>query len=136
MYNGLNYILSMASFLNSRTFLLYQNSEHAYYTEMSKELSNIVIFINVISAFHLLVVVPMNVFTLVVITKTKSLWTPSNIVLCVNGFFMTIGSLVMLVGRLSSFPLLFFDEDQRVVLYSVVWWNFTLTIRIGNNRLK
>ena len=125
----------MDGFLDYHTFLLHQNSEYAYVTEMSKELSKIVIFMNVISAFQLLVVVPMNIFTLTVIAKTKSLWTPSNIVLCINGFFMIIGSLIMLVGRLSSFPLLFFDEHQRVVLYSVMWWNFTLTIRIGNNRL-
>ena len=106
----------------------------SYSSKMSQEMSTINIVLNVISAFHLLVVIPSNVFTLVVIAKTKCLWTPSNIVLGVNGFFMTIGSTMMLVLRLGGFPLLLFDESQRVVVYAMAWWVYALTMRIGNNR--
>ena len=108
---------------------------YVYASELSQEMSEMVIFLNIISAFHLFIVIPSNLFTLVVMAKSKSLWTPSNAVLGVNGFFMTIGSMLMLVLRLGgNFPLLLFDEKQRVVVYEVAWWVFTLTFRIGNTR--
>ena len=120
-------------FLNSLDLML--TPEKDFYSEiMSQELSQYVVFLNVISAFHLLVAIPLNAFTLWVIIRTKSLWTASNTILSINGFFMIIGSAVMLIARLSTFPLLLFDEQQRIIAYSVAWWAFTLTVRIGNNR--
>ena len=106
-----------------------------YTTELSLKMSEMVVFLSIISALHLFVVIPSNIFTLVVIAKSKSLWTPSNTVLGINGFFMTMGSMLSLVLRIGgSFPVLLFDENQRVVVYAVAWWVGCLTFRIGNTR--
>ena len=105
-----------------------------YEVVLSQAVSHYSVFTSVVSAFHLLFVIPGNTFTLIVIAKTKSLWTSSNVVLSINGFFMIIGSAVMLVVRPGAFPWLLFDEHQRVIVYSIAWWAYTLTLRIGNNR--
>ena len=108
---------------------------YAYAAELSQEMSEMVVFLYFITAFHFFVVIPSNLFTLVVIAKSKSLWTPSNTVLAINGSFMTIGSMLTLVLRLGAcFPLLLFDEKQRMVAYAVAWWVYCLTLRIGNTR--
>ena len=106
-----------------------------YATELSQKMSEMVVFLSIITALHLFVVIPSNIFTLVVIAKSKSLWTPSNTILGINGFFMTMGSMLLLVLRIGgSFPGLLFDENQRVVVYAVAWWVCCLTFRIGNTR--
>ena len=105
-----------------------------YRVVLSRAISQYTVFLSIVSAFHLLFVIPGNMFTLIVIAKTKSLWTSSNVVLSINGLFMIIGSAVMLAVRPAAFPLLLFDEHQRTTAYSIAWWAYTLTLRIGNNR--
>ena len=110
------------------------NNELAYITTMSQVITKIYIFYSVIFWVHLLIVIPGNFFSIITITKNKTLWTPSNIVLSINALFMMIGSVVGLFVRPSAYPLMLFDETQRVTAYSVAWWTYTLSFRIGNNR--
>ena len=105
-----------------------------YGVVLSRTKCDYTVFLSIVSAVHLLFVIPGNTFTILVIAKTKSLWTSSNVVLSINGLFMIIGSTVMLVVRPATFPLLLFDEHQRAIAYSIAWWVYTLTLRIGNNR--
>ena len=105
-----------------------------YVTVISQELSKCLAFMSVVNAFHVLVAIPLNIFTLWVIAKTKSLWTSSNTVLFINGFCMLVGSAMMLVLRQSNFPLFLFDENQRKTAFLLAWWVYGLTMRVGNNR--
>ena len=86
------------------------------------------------SVIYIFAVIPSNVFTLIVIAKTKSLWTPTNTILAINAFFMAQGSSMILFLRQANFPLILYDEKTRLITYAVAWWVGTLTLRIGNNR--
>ena len=120
--------------LPSQKDFLWLHRNISYVTELSKVLSNIYILYSILFFVHLLIVIPGNALIIFVIAKTKTLWTSSNIIISINGFFMIIGSLFGLFFRQSSYPLLLFNETQRVTAYSLAWWTTCLTFRIGNNR--
>ena len=106
----------------------------SYISKMSQVLTDFYIFYSVLFFVHLLFVIPGNMFSIITIARTKILWTHSNIILSINGFFMIIASIVLMFVRPAAYPLLLFDERQRAIAYSVAWWAFTLSFRIGNNR--
>lgn len=106
----------------------------SYVSKLSQVLSDFYIFYSVLFWVHLLVVIPGNMFSIITIARTKTLWTHSNIILSINGFFMILGSVVQLFVKPAAFPLLLYDEHQRATAYSVAWWAYTLSFRIGNNR--
>ena len=103
---------------------------------MLQKLTTPVIFLFLLTTFNLLVVVPANIVTAVVIIKSKELWTSSNVVLAINGIVQATGSLICLVGRCGGFALLpYFDQSQKHVFYVIGWWSYTIMMRTGNNRL-
>ena len=107
---------------------------NSYTNKLSQESSKVFIFQCVMSVIYIFAVIPSNVFTLIVIAKTKSLWTPTNAILAINAFFMALGSSMILFLRQANFPLILYDEKTRLITYAVAWWVATLTFRIGNNR--
>ena len=129
----LKYVADMEDLPSQKDFLWLDNNI-SYVTELSEVLSKIYVWYSISLFVHLLIVIPGNILTIFVIAKTKTLWTYSNIVISINGFFMVIGSVFGLFFRQSSYPLLLFDETQRVTAYSIAWWITCLTFRIGNNR--
>ena len=102
-----------------------------YISLMLPKLTEVFVVFGVLGALYIFVIIPANAFTLMVIAKTKKLWTPSNMVLVINGFFQIMGSAVMLVCRFSVFPFPFFNEDQRELLHIVEWLAYTLTFRMS-----
>ena len=110
------------------------SSDILYVSKMSQVLNDFYIFYSVLFWVHLLFVIPGNIFSIITITKTKTLWTHSNIILGINAVFMIFGSVVQLFVKPAAYPLLLYDEHQRVTAYSVAWWAYTLSFRIGNNR--
>ena len=107
---------------------------NSYTHRLSQEASKVLLFQCVMSVTYVCAVIPSNVFTLIVIAKTKSLWTLSNTVLAINAFFMALGSSMILFLRQANFPLIFYDEQARLIAYAAAYWVTTLTFRIGNNR--
>ena len=106
-----------------------------FVTIMLQKLTIPVIFITLLTAFDLLVVIPANVVTIVVIVKNRELWTSSNTVLAINGLIQATGTAVYLVirwGGFSIFP--FIDQSYKPVLYTIGWWIFCIMMRTGNNR--
>ena len=124
----------MVTLSSIKDFLLKNEMESEYLKAMLEEGSNHLIFQCVMSVLHIIFVIPSNMFTLVVIVKTKSLWTLSNTILAINGFFMAIGSILILFLRPSQFPLLLYNESDRVAAFTVFWWVACFTLRIGNCR--
>ena len=110
------------------------SSDIFYVTKMSQVLTDFYIFYCILFWVHLLLVIPGNIFSIITIARTKTLWTHSNIILSINGFFMIIGSFVQLFVKPAAYPLLLYDERQRATAYSVAWWAYALSFRIGNNR--
>ena len=113
---------------------IFTASPSVYAPLMLPVISEMSAFISVLSAVYVFVIIPANAVILLVIQNTKKLWTASNIVLALNGFFQIIGSIIMLFARLSAFPVLLFDEEQRRVWYTVQWWAFCTTFRISCTR--
>ena len=111
----------MTNFSSLQDFLLQEEKERNYFNLMSEEGSKHLIFQCVISVLHVIFVIPTNIFTLIVIARTKSLWTLSNTILAINGLFMAVGSILMLFLRQSHFPLLLFDEQDRVTAFTIFW---------------
>ena len=124
----------MTNYSSLQDFLLQEQKERNYFNLMSEEGSKHLIFQCVMSVLHVVFVIPTNIFTLIVIAKTKSLWTLSNTILAINGLFMALGSILMLFLRQSHFPLLLFDEKDRAAAFTIFWWVCCLTLRIGNCR--
>ena len=124
----------MTNYSSLQDFLLQEQKERNYFNLMSEEGSKYLIFQCVMSVLHVVFVIPTNTFTLIVIAKTKSLWTLSNTILAINGLFMALGSILMLFLRQSHFPLLLFDEKDRAAAFTIFWWVCCLTLRIGNCR--
>lgn len=107
----------------------------SYASLMVPALTELSVSISLLSALYIYVVIPANLITLIVIVKTKKLWTASNVVLAVNGLIQLIGSSVMLFSRLSFFPGLFFDdEEQRRLWFVVEWWTVSITFRTSCTR--
>ena len=124
----------MANFSNMLDFILVEEVEINYVDVMSQEGYKHFLLQCVMSFLHVVFVIPSNLFTLVVIVKTKSLWTMSNTILAINGFFMATSSALMLFLRQSHFPLLLFNEEDRKIAFTIFWWVCCLTLRIGNCR--
>ena len=126
-------IVDMKNVTAFRDFMS-QSGEIFYVSKMSQVLTDFYIFYSVLFCVHLMFVIPGNMFSIITIARTKTLWTHSNIILSINGFFMIICSVVQLFVRPAAYPLLLFDERQRATAYSVAWWAYALSFRIGNNR--
>ena len=120
-------MLAYIDFITSDEDIFFANA-------LAQVLSNAYIGYSILFWIHLSIVIPGNVFTIYVIAKTKTLWTYSNLVLSINGFFMVLGSALALFVRVSAYPLLLYDEVQRETAYAIAWWTYALTLRIGNNR--
>ena len=112
-----------------------ETTEFDFVSIMLKQLTIPVIFVTVLTAFSLLVVIPANVITAVVIIKNKDLWTSSNVVLAINGIVQATGTLIYLVIRWGGLTILpFFDQNQEHVFYMIGWWSYCIMMRTGNNR--
>ena len=107
-----------------------------FVTIMLQKLTIPVMFRALLAAFNLLIVIPANIFTAVVIIKNKELWTSSNVVLAINGIVQATGSLICLVVRPGGFAILpYFGQSQQHAFYVIGWWSYTIMMRSGNNRL-
>ena len=78
----------------------------SYNSIMTEAMDKISMVISMLSGFYLFVIIPSNAFTVFIICKSKTLWTPSNVALAVNGSFQIIGSVVMLILRPCILPAL------------------------------
>ena len=118
------------------TLKTFDDTTSFHYVSTMIELLNIhVIFITLLTAFDLLVIIPANILTVVVIIKNKDLWTPGNVVLLINGVVQAIGSAIYGVIRCTGFTLLPVNADYKDELYMVGWWSYSIMMRTGNNRL-
>ena len=91
----------------------------------------------ILAAINIIVVIPSNLLTLIVIITNKDLWTTSNVVLLINGFIQAFGSSIYLIIRILWFHSLFFvssNNDYKETAYLVAWWTYTIMMRTGNNR--
>ena len=91
----------------------------------------------ILAAINIIVVIPSNLLTLIVILTNKDLWTTSNVVLLINGFIQAFGSSVYLIMRILWFHSLFFvssNNDYKETTYLVYWWTYSIMMRTGNNR--
>ena len=94
-------------------------------------------FANLLSAMNIIVVLPSNLLTFIVIMANKDLWTASNVVLSINSLVQAVGSVIYLFARSLSLHALFFvvsDTDYKETLYQVCWWTYAIMVRVGNNR--
>lgn len=94
-------------------------------------------FANLLSAMNIIVVLPSNLLTFIVIMMNKDLWTTSNVVLSINSLVQAAGSVIYLFARSLSLHALFFvvsDIDYKETLYQVCWWTYAIMVRAGNNR--
>ena len=94
-------------------------------------------FANLLSAMNIIVVLPSNLLTFIVIMANKDLWTASNVVLSINSLIQAVGSVIYLFARSLSLHALFFvvsDTDYKETLYQVCWWTYAIMMRVGNNR--
>ena len=94
-------------------------------------------FANLLSAMNIIVVLPSNLLTFIVIIVNKDLWTASNVVLSINSLVQAVGSVIYLFARSLSLHALFFvvsDTDYKETLYQVCWWTYAIMVRVGNNR--
>jgi hypothetical protein len=92
----------------------------------------IMIFRAIVDMF---LVLPSNLLTVIVIIRNKELWTPSNIVLSINGISQSIGTAIYLVVRSLYIYVIFFVPTYKESVFKVVWLTYTLMMRTGNNRL-
>ena len=115
-------------------WLLENEDEKNYINDMSDQGYRHLVFQCLMAVLHVFLAIPTNVFTLVVIGKTKSLWTLSNTIFVINALFMALASASACSFRLSHFPLLFFSEKNRVIAYRVGWLLNFVFFRVGNFR--
>ena len=108
--------------------------DYLYVSIMKQEAFMHLIFQGVMTITYIFLVIPSNLFTLMVIVKNKDMWTSSNTVLAINALFMMIGSAAILFLRQAHFPLLLYGDSDRIYANTVAWWVCTMTFRIGNNR--
>ena len=90
-----------------------------------------------LAAMNIVVVLPSNLLTLIVIITNRDLWTTSNVVLIINGFIQALGSGMYLITRILWFHSLFFvssNNDYKETIYLVYWWTYSIMMRTGNNR--
>ena len=67
----------------------------------------------ILAAMNIVLVLPSNLLTLIVIITNKDLWTNSNVVLMVNGFVQALGSAIYLITRILWFHSLFFVSSNN-----------------------
>ena len=94
-------------------------------------------FANLLSAMNIIVVLPSNLLTFIIIMMNKDLWTTSNVVLSINSLVQAAGSVIYLFSWSLSLHALFFvvsDIDYKETLYQVCWWTYAIMMRTGNNR--
>ena len=94
-------------------------------------------FANLLSAMNIIVVLPSNLLTFIVIIMNKDLWTASNVVLSINSLVQAAGSVIRPFAWSLSLHALFFvvsDIDYKETLYQVCWWTYAIMMRTGNNR--
>ena len=94
-------------------------------------------FANLLSAMNIIVVLPSNLLTFIVIIMNKDLWTTSNVVLSINSLVQAAGSVIRPFAWSLSLHALFFvvsDIDYKETLYQVCWWTYAIMMRTGNNR--
>ena len=115
-------------------WLLDMDVEKKFIDEMTNQGYEHLVFQCVMAILHIFLAIPTNVFTLVIIGKTKSLWTLSNIIFVINAFFMATASASSCFFRLSHFPLFFYNERNRVIAYRIGWLLNFVFFRIGNFR--
>ena len=115
-------------------WLLEINEEKNYMNHMSDQEYKHLVFQCVMAVLHVFLAIPTNIFTLVVIGKTKSLWTLSNTIFVINALFMAMASASACSFRLTHLPLLFFSEKNRVIAYRVGWLLNFVFFRVGNFR--
>ena len=118
------------------TLKTFDDTTSFHYVSTIADLLNIhVVWITLLTAFDLLVVIPANILTVVVIIRGKDLWTPGNVVLSINGVVQAIGSAIHLVLRCPAFPLFPINANYKDELYVVGWWTYCIMMRTGNNWL-
>ena len=118
------------------TLQTFNDTTSFHYVSIMVELLNVhVIFVTLLTAFDLLVVIPANILTGIVIIRNKDLWTPGNFVLLINGIVQAIGSAIYLIIRCTGLTLLPMHTEYREELYMVGWWSISIMMRTGNNRL-
>ena len=95
------------------------------------------VFFTLLAGIDILLVMPANLITVLVIIRKKDLWTPSNIVLSINGIIQGIGSVIYAILRsvwFHDFFLLPMNNDYKETVYCVFWWTGSIMMRAGNNR--
>ena len=114
-------------------WLLNTEEEKNFIDDMSSHGYELLAFHFVMTILHIFFAIPTNVFTMIVIGKTKSLWTLSNTIFVINAFFMAMASASACYFRLSHFPF-FLNEQDRVIAYRIGWLLNFVFFRIGNFR--
>ena len=114
-------------------WLLNTEEERNFIEDMSYQGYEHLVFQCVMTVLHIFFAIPTNVYTLIVIGKTKSLWTLSNTIFVINAFFMAMASASNCLFRLTHFPL-FFNEQDRAIAYRIGWLLNFVFFRIGNFR--
>ena len=105
-----------------------------YVSIMEKLLNTHVIWVTLLTAFDFFVVIPANILTVVVIIRSKCLWTQGNVVLSINGIVQAVGSAIFLVLRCNSFALFPINTNYKDELVMAGWWTYFIMMRTGNNR--
>ena len=110
-------------------------SSFYYIPIILKELPRTTVLASVLGMLYCFIVIPSNIFTVLVISKTKLLLTLSNVVLAINGLFQALGCIALLPLRFSILPHMLYDEAQREILFLASWWVVGMMLRIGYFRL-
>ena len=123
--------------LNSSN-LFYDNVSFNYVSILSGMVTQNFVIISLLAIFDMLLILPSNLLTVIVIVRNKELWTPSNIVLSINGTIQCIGTAVYLVVRFLWVYVMFLapmNSNYKESVYMALWWTYPLMMRTGNNRL-
>ena len=120
--------------LNSSN-LFYDAVSFKYVSILSEVMTQNFVIITLFSIVDMLVVLPSNLLTVIVIVRNKELWTPSNIVLSINGIIQFIGTAIYLIVRSIWVYVMFLVPMNSKSVYMVLWWTYALMMRTGNNRL-
>ena len=134
--NGLEFQFKRSEVINAMK-INNGNMTFPYVSILSEMINTHFAILTLISAIHIVLVIPSNLLAVFVIVKNKELWTTSNVVLSINGVIQAIGSAVALAPRslwIHSFFLLPMNVRYKETLYLVVWWTYSVMMRTGNNR--
>ena len=109
-----------------------------YVSLMSDVTTQNFVIVALLTVISVVFVLPANLSTVIVIISNKELWTPSNIILCINGVTQSIGTLIYLVVRVlwtHALLLLPAHNTYKESVYLLVWGTYAVMVRTGNNRL-